>query len=47
MGINPHEQEGKAKYFLKLDCHNSSSLCTAQNKETSEINLSNKVVKVK
>jgi hypothetical protein len=48
LGIEPQEQEGKAIYSLKLECHNSSYLCTAQNKEISEIDLmieSNKVVK--
>jgi hypothetical protein len=29
LGIEPHEQEGKAIYYLKLDCHNSNYLCTA------------------
>jgi hypothetical protein len=41
LGIEPWEQEGKAIYFIKLCCHNSSDLCTAQNKETSEIDLVN------
>jgi hypothetical protein len=48
LGIEPQEQEGKAIYSLKLECHNSSYLCTAQNKKISEIDLmieSNKVVK--
>jgi hypothetical protein len=48
LGIKPHEQEGKAIYSLKLESHNSSYICTAQNKETSEIFLmieSNKVIK--
>jgi hypothetical protein len=26
LGIEPHEQEGKALYSLKLECHNSSFL---------------------
>jgi hypothetical protein len=48
LGIESHEQKGKAIYSLKLECHNSSYLCTAQNKETSEIELvivSKKVIK--
>jgi hypothetical protein len=48
LGIEPQEQEGKAIYSLKLECHNSSYLCTSQNKEISETDLmieSNKVVK--
>jgi hypothetical protein len=48
LGIKPREQEGKAIYSLKLECHNYSYLCTAQDKETSEIDLvitSNKVIK--
>jgi hypothetical protein len=48
LGIKLHEQEGKAIYSLKLECHNSTYLCIAQNKETSEIDLviaSNKVIK--
>jgi hypothetical protein len=48
LGIKPREQECKAIYSLKLECHNSSYVCTAQNKETSEIDLvivSNKVIK--
>jgi hypothetical protein len=47
MGNELHEKECK-EYSLKLECHNSSYLCTAQNKETSEIDLvivSNKVIK--
>jgi hypothetical protein len=32
-GIEPQEQEGKAIYALKLECHYSSYLCTAQNKK--------------
>jgi hypothetical protein len=42
------EQEVKEIYYLKLECQNSSYLCTAQNKETSEIDLvivSNNVIK--
>jgi hypothetical protein len=39
LGIEPQEQEGKAIYSFKLECHKSSYLCTAQNKETNEINL--------
>jgi hypothetical protein len=27
-GIEPQEQEGKAIYSFKLECHNSSYLCT-------------------
>jgi hypothetical protein len=49
LGIEPQEKEGKTIYFLKLECHKSSYLCTAQNKETSEIYLmkeSNKEIKV-
>jgi hypothetical protein len=38
LGIEPREQEG-AIYSLKLECNNSSYLCTAQSKETSEIDL--------
>jgi hypothetical protein len=34
-----HEQEGKEIYFFKLECHDSSYLCIAQNKETREIDL--------
>jgi hypothetical protein len=48
MGIELQEQKGKAMYSLKLECHNSSYLCTK--KEISEIDLmieSNKVIKVK
>jgi hypothetical protein len=48
LGIKPHEQEGKSIYSLKLECHNSSYLCTAQNNETSENDLmiqSKKLVK--
>jgi hypothetical protein len=48
LGIKPHEQEGKAIYSLKLECRNSSYLCTKQNKETSKIDLvivNNKVIK--
>jgi hypothetical protein len=48
LGIKPQEQEGKAIYSLKLECHSTSYLCTAQNKETSEIDLMiarNKVTK--
>jgi hypothetical protein len=48
LGIKPHEKEGKAIYSLKLECHNYSYLCIAQNKETSEIDLviaSNRVIK--
>jgi hypothetical protein len=50
LGIEPQEQEGKAIYSLKLECHNSSYVCTAQNKETSErtsdlVIVSNKVIK--
>jgi hypothetical protein len=48
-GIEPHEQEGKTMYSLKLECQNSSYLCTKQNKEKSEVNLmieTNKVIKV-
>jgi len=30
----PQEQEGKAIYSLQLECHNSSCLCTKQNKVT-------------
>jgi hypothetical protein len=30
LGIEPQEQEGKAIYCLKLECHNLSYLCTAQ-----------------
>jgi hypothetical protein len=33
LGIKPQEQESKAIYSLKLECHNSSYLCTAQNKK--------------
>jgi hypothetical protein len=36
LGIEPQEQEGKEIYSLKLECHNSSYLCSAQNKEKSE-----------
>jgi hypothetical protein len=45
--IEPQEQEGTI-YSLKLECHNYSYLCTAQNKETSEIDFviaRNKVTK--
>jgi hypothetical protein len=48
LGIELQEQEGKAIYFIKLYCHNYSDLCTAENKETSEIDLvneSNKEIK--
>jgi hypothetical protein len=48
LGIEPQEEEGKAIYFIKLYCLNSSDLCIAQNKETSEIDLvneSNKEIK--
>jgi hypothetical protein len=47
LGIELHEKEGKAIYSLKLECHISSYLCTAQNKETFDIDLvilSNKVI---
>jgi hypothetical protein len=46
--IKPQEQEGKVIYSLKLERHNFSYLCTAQNKETNETGLvigSNKVIK--
>jgi hypothetical protein len=49
MDIKPYEQEGKANFCLKLECHNSNYLCTAQNKETCEINLvikSNKEIEI-
>jgi hypothetical protein len=39
LGVGLQEQEGKAVYSLKLECHNSSYLSIAQNKETSEIDL--------
>jgi hypothetical protein len=48
MGIEPQKQETKAIYSLKLECHNSSYLCVAQYKETSEIDLvieSNRIIK--
>jgi hypothetical protein len=48
--IEPREQESKVIYPLKLERHNFSYLCTAQNKETNEIGLvteSNKVIKQK
>jgi hypothetical protein len=48
LGIEPQKSQDKIIYSLKLECHNSSYLCTAQNKETSEIDLvivSNKVIK--
>jgi hypothetical protein len=50
LGTELHEQEGKALYSLKLECHSSSYICTAQDKETSETDLvivSNKEIKVK
>jgi hypothetical protein len=50
MSIESQEQEGKSIYSLRLECHNSSYLCTTQNKETSDIDLiveNNKVIKVK
>jgi hypothetical protein len=34
LGIKPQEHESKAIYSLKLECHNSSYVCTAENKET-------------
>jgi hypothetical protein len=48
LGIELQEQEGKEINSLKLECHNSSYLCTTQNKETGEIDLviaRNKVTK--
>jgi hypothetical protein len=39
MGIEPHEQEGKATYSLQQEYHNSSCLCTKHNKGSKEFNL--------
>jgi hypothetical protein len=48
LGIKLQEQQGKVIYSLKLECHNSSYLCTAQKKDTTEIDfiiVCNKVIK--
>jgi hypothetical protein len=39
IGIEPEDQEGKAIYSLKLKYHNSSYLCTKENKVKREIDM--------